>query len=682
MGAGRRRVEEARPAGPSALRVALLASALVAFGALAYANGLASPFVFDDIPQIVQSETLVPIWPGLATFLGRQRTVTALTFAWNHALGGFEPFGYHLVNLAIHLLAGLCLFGIVRRALGLARFAERRGDIALPFAWSVAALWIVHPLQTESVTYMVQRSECLMGLFYLLTLYCVLRAATGARPRAWQALAVLACALGMGSKPVMVTAPIVALCFDRVFLSASWAALLRQRGWMHAGLALGWLLVAATGLVGLLLDPEVARQGAAGFGMEDVSVRGYLLTQSRVLLHYLRLALWPVPLVLDYRWPIESTLVRALPAASVVLVALAATGIGLARRSWAGFLGAWFFLILAPTSSFVPLRDAAFEHRMYLPLAALVIFAVAGALALGRMAIRRGLCSVALARGGAGLGMLLGLACLGWRTRERNRDYQSSLALWESTVAHAPTNGRAHNLLAQSLAEAGRLDETIDVLRRGLEAERAEDRGPGDPVARALRVNLASSLLRAGRPAEALEFLRSALAEAPGDAQMQRQLGLALSVLGQQAQALDAYRRAVALAPEDPVGHRELAVLLHQGGDPGGARAALAEARRLAPDDLETRALAARLLLELGDLAGAEQDFRAALLRRPGDPAFWLGLGLALEGQGRLGEARASFERTLSLRPGDPEARRALERCRADPPGEPALGGSRARAPG
>src|SRR5262249_53422464 len=247
-----------------------------------------------------------PIWPGLRPFFGRQRAITTLTFALNHAFGGFEPRGYHVVNVVIHVLAGLCLFGIVRRTAQLARFADHTCANAVPLAFTIAALWLAHPLQTESVTYTVQRAESLMGLCYLATLYCAIRAATGAC--AWQGPAVLACALGMGSKPVMVTAPLVVLAYDRMFLADTWRTIWLRRRWMYLGLASSWSWIALCGLLGALVDPASARAGAAGFGMEGIGVRDYLLTQPAVLLHYLGLALVPHPLVIDYGWPIERSL--------------------------------------------------------------------------------------------------------------------------------------------------------------------------------------------------------------------------------------------------------------------------------------------------------------------------------------------------------------------------------------
>jgi tetratricopeptide (TPR) repeat protein len=363
--------------------------------------------------------------------------------------------------------------------------------------------------------------------------------------------------------------------------------------------------------------------------MQGVDVRGYALTQPRVPLHYVRLAAWPHPLVIDHGWPIEDSLARALPSAVVVLLALAATVSGLLRGSWLGFLGAWFFLILAPTSSFVPLGDAAAEHRMYLPLAALVALAVAGGHRLARALAAR-----SRARPGSGDRIALAIAllavlALGLRTRARNRDYRDEVTLWESTVRHAPGNGRGYNLLAGALAREDRLPEAIEVLRRGLAVVRERGASSSDRVHRALIVNLASTLIRCARHEEAVALLRGALEHGPGDGQMQRQLALALDGLGRHDEALAAAQRA----------------------------------RDLVPSDLEAILLVASLGVRASDWAAAERAFREALARLPGDCDLMIGLGFSLEKQERSAEARATYGTVLSHQPENVRALFALGRC-------------------
>ncbi len=167
----------------------LAALALILLAAVAaYHNSLAGPFIFDDASWIKDNSNiqhLWPIWPVLfpshATLVGG-RPVVSLTLAINYALGGLNVWGYHALNLAIHVLAAWTLLGVIRRTLLLPRLRERFGSVATPLALAAVILWMVHPLQTESVTYIIQRTEALMGLLYLLTLYCFLRGAEGTVP--------------------------------------------------------------------------------------------------------------------------------------------------------------------------------------------------------------------------------------------------------------------------------------------------------------------------------------------------------------------------------------------------------------------------------------------------------------------------------------------------------------------
>ena len=173
-----------------------VALAVVFAGLLAYHNSFFGPFVFDDIPHITENPRIRQLWPPWdvlspsSSALINARPVVDVSLAVNYALGGYNVWGYHALNLTIHILAGLTLFGIVRRTLRQPPLRERFGAAADGLALAAALIWTVHPLQTESVTYVIQRAESIMGLFYLLTLYCFIRGAASPRPRLWYWLCV------------------------------------------------------------------------------------------------------------------------------------------------------------------------------------------------------------------------------------------------------------------------------------------------------------------------------------------------------------------------------------------------------------------------------------------------------------------------------------------------------------
>ncbi len=301
---------------------------IIFVGLATYTNSFRGAFVFDDDNHIVESTTIRSLWPIKRVVADTNRPVLMLSLAGNYALGRLEPFGYHLVNVVIHLAAGLVLFDLVRRTLTLAPLGTANQQTADRLAFAAVLVWLVHPLTTQSVTYIVQRAESLMGLFYLLTLVCLLRGALAARAWPWYTGAVAACSLGMGTKEVMITAPLVALAYDRIFLAGAWRTVLRRRWAVYLGFlsAAVWLIVTTGHTFARLKD------ATAGFGMRGITWNEYLGTQGGVILHYLRLTFWPDRLCLDYWWPVADSLCEiALPCA-VVASLLAASLVALRDR--------------------------------------------------------------------------------------------------------------------------------------------------------------------------------------------------------------------------------------------------------------------------------------------------------------------------------------------------------------
>src|SRR4051812_22467160 len=226
--------------------------AISALTLLAYAGSLRGPFVFDDPSSIVGNPTIRSLWPPWAPLVPPPAAVTAegrpilnYSLAVNYALGGTAVLGYHVTNVVIHAVGALALFGLTRRTLRTPKLSPLVRAAADEVALLAALLWALHPLQTEAVTYVIQRAESLMGMFYLLTLYACVRAADAAAPRRWQTLAIGCCALGMGTKEVMVSAPVMVWLYDRTFLRESFVAAWRWRRGLYLGLFATWLLLAA-----------------------------------------------------------------------------------------------------------------------------------------------------------------------------------------------------------------------------------------------------------------------------------------------------------------------------------------------------------------------------------------------------------------------------------------------------
>ena len=450
--------------GRSGLGRTLAALVLLALAALAaYHKSFSGPFIFDDRTAIVENPdirhfaTTLREDPQIDTSTAVGRPLLRVSLWINYAWGGQEVRGYHVLNLVLHILAAWTLWGLARRILESPPLRDRYGKEAWGLALAIALLWTVHPLQTESVTYVVQRAEILGGWFYLLTLYSVVRSASavGWRVSAWSVAAVASCLLGMASKETAATAPLLALALDRVFFAPSWKRLWELRRGLYGALACTWIFQA------LLVVASSGRKGTVGFGL--VHWWEYALTQPYYLCRYLALSVWPSALTLDYGTYLARTVGEVAPYAAVVLLLLALTFVGLWRKPALGFCGLWFFLILAPTSSVVPIAtQTGAEHRMYLPLAGLIGLGVVGGYTLWRWAWRDlpGRLWV-----GSVLVLAVGVTALGARTVARNEEYRSEVSIWRSVVDRWPINPRAHNNLGSALSSAGRTSGPEAALR-------------------------------------------------------------------------------------------------------------------------------------------------------------------------------------------------------------------------
>lgn len=582
------RHEPSRPWGFVALLVAAIA--------LAWANSFAGPFVFDDLPSLQHNPTIRQLFTALFPPSGgltvSGRPLLNLSFALNHALSGENVGSYHALNLLIHLLAALTLFDLVRRTLRLPLLAPRFGDATDLIALSVALLWGVHPLQTESVTYLVQRAESLAGLFCLLTLYCFARSAQSERPLRWQLSGAVCCLLGAFTKESAAVVPLLVLLYDRTFVGGTFrAAWARHRGF-YTALMMSWLV-----LGGLLLSTG-NRGGTTGFDT-PVAAWQYALIQLHAVAHYLQLTFWPHPLVFDYG-PFQTVqLGPVLAGAAVAVPGLLLTAWALWRRPTFGFIGAWFFLTLAPSSSLVPVASQIMaEHRMYLALAAVVILAVLG---LHRTTGRWFSATI--------LVLSLSSAAV---TAQRNTAYRSGLELWTWNVRDCPANPRGCVNLGQALAASDRwtaaaaqyeaalllqpdyvtahfdLGLACIELRRLTEAE--------EHFAAALRLNptmadaaynWGNALALAHQPIEAAARYEQALRLDPGHARAHFNLGNALVALGHIAAAIPHYQASARLAPERAGAHFNLANALFQTGQPAAAVPEYETVLRLAPHDAE-----------------------------------------------------------------------------------------------
>ncbi|MEO6027128.1 MAG: tetratricopeptide repeat protein [Candidatus Binatia bacterium] len=603
---------------------------IVALTFIAYHATFTAPFLFDDA-QFVKGSTLHTL--SWAVVQGTTRPLVQLSLALNWAAGGADVVGYHVVNFVVHVLAALALYGIVRRTLASTRFTPRWRNVAPELALATSLVFAVHPLQSESVSYVIQRAESLMGFFYLATLYAVIRGVGARRPWPWYAAAITACGLGMLTKPVMVTAPFIALMYDRVFLAGSWARAWRERGALHAALFATWLLL-------ILLLGGGAHESAAtsGFAMRDVTWGEFVRSQPGVILRYLQLVVWPHGLVLDYGWP------PAVGTAATVVPTLVLAAVG-GGAAWAvrgvpalGFLVAAFLVTLAPSSSVIPIRDLAFEHRMYLPLAALAALLVAAGWAL----LPRARLAAASERRVAAAVAASVVVALTLLTIDRNHDYRSSIAMWTDVTTKRPANTRAWSNLAQALMAEGRADDAMPAARTALQL---------DPDFADAHIHLGHALAARREYTAAVRHYADAVRLNPESSEAQNNWGAALADQKRYAEAEPHYVEALRLTPDYAEAMNNLAVVLMNRGEFDRAEALYRDSLRLSSRNAEAYSNFGGLRTRQKRFAEAVQQYEQALALKPDSAEIHFNLALALAGVGRRDEAAAHANDALRLRP-------------------------------
>jgi tetratricopeptide (TPR) repeat protein len=542
---------------------------------VAFHNTFAVPFHLDDEVNLIENDSIERLWPlGPVLFppahvFSAGRPLLNLSFALNHAINGMSLAGFHLVNLAIHIAAALTLYGIVRRTLLRPGVRETFVGRAPWLALAAAALWTVHPLHTNSVTYISQRAESLMGLFYLLTLYGFIRSIE--QPRSWwAAVSVVGCFAGAATKEVIATAPLMVLLYDRTFVAGTFASAWRARWRLHLALASSWLLLA------LLVFATKLEARGVGFSF-DYSWVGYAAIECQAIVRYLALSFWPFPLVFDYGPDVPVPRIAELaPYALGLAVAAGASLVLLRQAPKAGFLCCWFFVILLPTSSVIPVAGQPIgENRAYLPSAAIMVFLVMLADRAGRRHSRSILAA--------------GVLAFTLLTISRNRIFATELGLWADTLRKTPGNSRAHQYYGTALIKAGRVDDALREFETSVRIR---------PLHFSLG-KLGYALAQKGRLEEARAALELAVKYKPDFPDHRSNLGGIYFQLNRWQDALEQYKQALQHAPRHVGSRVNLAIVLGRMGRYEEAIAEFEEVLRFDSNNAE----AIRSLAQLRPLA-------------------------------------------------------------------------------
>ncbi len=602
----------------------LPAFAVIVFvGALLYGHTLNVPWYLDDLRAIVENRTIHQLSEAVADLFSG-RGLTNLTFALNYRFGGTDVFGYHLVNITIHLVTACLVFLLFKRV-----FRER-----LLLAVGGALVFVAHPLQTQAVTYIVQRMTSLAALFFFLAVYLYVRARESSDENStlhwlFYGGALFCGALAVLTKQNTAVLPVALILFDRYFLlqerRITWKKLLLY----SAPFALVPVAVAIRSLVvPLLTEGGISHIG----GMPDLvhlrnlSPVNYLVTEFSVIWVYLRLLFIPYGQALDYDLPIVATIWQWKNALAFAgILGLLATAAFLRKRMpYISFGILWFFLGLAVESTIIPL-DPVFEHRLYIPMFGFAMVIMA---AVGRLNQRHAMISLVL--------LLAVLSALTW---QRNALWNDPVAFHTDNLRKAPRSERVHLDLANVYRKQGNLEEAQRLYERALQinpgyvlihinlsmvyAAQGQHQKAADLLLEGIRIspyrfklynNLGAIYNYMGRHKDAALYLKKGAELEPYNAMVHFNLASAYYRLGLIDQAVYHYQRSIELEPNDPEKYFNLGLALHRKGNLNKALQAFQTAGQINPGHASTWFNAGLVSVELGDFASAQRSL--AQLRR------------------------------------------------------------------
>ena len=664
-----------------------------------YSNIYEVPFAFDGGFQIVNNPKIRDLKNYfLPVSLFSSRPLVGLTFALNYEFGRLNVFGYHLVNVLIHVINGFLVYFLALTIFRkFSRLSDRKpSDLSgqrsklegergkapdeisqfsiFNFQFSIpmmslftALIFVAHPIQTQAVTYTVQRYTSMAGMFYFLSVLFYIRArllaegsklkaqglgssslsAFSFRLSAFYALFVLCGLLALLSKQNTVSLPLAILLVEYLLFDRTWQGWKRKLTcFVPAFLLFGVFILYVSGLfrggiqMGSLLEDVSGILRAHG---PAVSPWIYLCTQFDVLVIYIRLLFLPIGQNLDYMYPFKSGFFDGYtPLAFLFLVGIVSLGIwNLKKRPVITFGICWFFITLSVESSIFPISDAMFEHRLYLPMFG---FALVVAYLIFQPLSKRQTEAVVIS--------IAIIVVLGTATYLRNRVWRDHITLWSDVISKNPKNYRGHNNLGKALGHQGRLKEGISHYSEALRLK---------PDFAYAHNNLGNALTRHGNFDKAIGHLTEALRLKPKFLEAYNNLGVAMVAKGSHKEAIRCFSEALRIEPEFAGAHNSLANVLAQEGRLKEAIRHWSEAMKIMPDYAEPHYNLGIILERRGALKKAARHFSEAIRIRPDYAKAHSNLGLILVRQRDFDGAISHFSKALEIEPGLSQARRGLE---------------------
>jgi tetratricopeptide (TPR) repeat protein len=585
---------------------------------LIYANTIGSPFIFDSRNNIesnphirISKITLNDLTEAAFKSPAKQRPLSNISFALNYYLHGYNTVGFHVVNILIHISTGFLLYLFVKTTFGTPALRSRYGNY-MWISFFTAAVWMVHPLQTQSVSYIVQRMNSLAAMFYILSilLYARFRLSRQQRKKWWLfSGCILAGIMALSSKQTAATLPVFIIVYEWYFfrnLDLKWLK-------NHILLLTGCLLLAA--VIALALLGSNPLDGILeGYKGRDFTPTQRLLTESRVVIFYLSQLLWPHPsrLNLDHDFALSNSLLDPMTTSFSIFTIAALIGLAVAtarKQRLLSFCIVWFFGNLVIESSIVAL-EIIFEHRVYLPS---MMFSLIVVMVVYRWVKPTWLQAV----------LLCAMVTVGavW-TYERNAVYSDRITFWQDCVDKSPRKARPYNNLGVALADQGYHDEALKKYRKALQI----DPHYQDPVA-----NIGLSMAEQGKMEESITQFLKALEMNPKDYKTLNNLGASLIVVDRHAEAVQYLSEAITLDPYYAQAHNNLGVGLQHQGRLEEAIDHFSTAVQLDPDYIQAYNSLGIILANQGRFKEAVEQFSAALKVNPAYKSARLNLEKSLK---------------------------------------------------
>ncbi len=629
---------------------------LIILTTLIYSNTLDSPFLFDDAHNIeengfirLRSIEFKSLYEAGFKSPSSNRPLPSITFALNYYFGNYDVTGYHVVNILIHMINGFLVYALTLLLLRQQSELHPVGGIQVSqssiqsISLLAAGIFIAHPIQTQSVTYIVQRMNSMAAMFCLTSFLLYVHARKTKKGLKRSMLfggSVLSWVLGLGSKEIAYTLPIVVFAYEWLFNRDM------RFDWIKQNLKYLLCALVTLGLVAFLyLGSHPFDRILEGYEVRDFTMVERVLTQFNVVVFYIGLLLFPHParLNLTHQFPISQSLLEPITTlfSAALIITLVAGAFYLRRkRPLISFCILWFFINLVIESSFIGL-ELVFEHRLYLPMFG---FALLTAFLLFKLLSNFPRWSHVLAA--------MIIISLGVTTFHRNSLWQDPVVFWSDALAKAPLSYRANNNLGLALKDRGRLDEALSHYKQALQL---------NPNSAEAHSNTGVALREKGRLDESIDHFWRAIQLAPSMADAHNNLGLILEERGNSEGAIKHYSEAVKHDPYLAEAYFNMGNALKKKGLILESIEYFGKALRLDPEMYEA-------LVNLGNVLADQKRFKEALSHyskalsiQPENPEIHNNIGLTLARMGDIKTAIHHFSEAVRIKPDYEDARHNLE---------------------